>query len=106
MCIFKRVDVSTVPNNRAPIRNQETSQEDLRQFLLLVADIITAVLYDPPSLGMSEATALRYATSQLNEAVAKVAESSHFPTLAPAGTTLTSSELHRAVAILQSMAGS
>jgi len=89
-----------------PVPGNQSVPEECRQFLLLVADCIAAVLHEPSGLGLDERQAVRMAVSFLQEAEVLLGES---PACSPqaglaAAADLTPRDLNRATDMLRAMA--
>ncbi len=106
MCLFKRFEVVAVPEPSPGIDRAEPgmSQDDSRQFLLLAADAIVAVLHEPDELGLSETEAIEFATRFLDEALALLGPESRLPESAFRESELTDTQLTRSAGILRRIA--
>ena len=107
MCQLNRFEIVAVqepPSTGVSQTEPEMSQDDSRQFLLLAADAIVAVLHEPDELGLSEAEAIEFATRFLDEALAVLGPESRLPDSVMKEPALSGTQLTRAAGILRRIA--
>ena len=106
MCLLNRFEIVAVPEPPTGVHQAEPemSQDDSRQFLLLAADAIVAVLHEPDELGLSESEAIEFATRFLDEALAVLGPESRLPDSVMKEPVLSGPQLTRAAGILRRIA--